>query len=142
MINNKFQVLNKINWLSFFRVGIASLCLFNFLSLQFDFDSLFGSTAYAPSDISYLLSDSYIPSFHKIYIFLSKYANLEFDSLLLIFRIAYPVALVALLIGLFSRLAALLSLILLVIFTNSYKDRKSTRLNSSHIQKSRMPSSA
>ena len=28
------------------------------------------------------------------------------------------------------------------IFKSSYEDRKSTRLNSSHIQKSRMPSSA
>ena len=30
----------------------------------------------------------------------------------------------------------------LTIFGNAYRDRKSTRLNSSHIQKSRMPSSA
>ena len=28
------------------------------------------------------------------------------------------------------------------IITNSYKDRKSTRLNSSHVKRSRMPSSA
>lgn len=116
----KINLSAPIHWLSFFRVSIASLCLFNFLSLQLDFNSLFGSAGYAPPEISRLLSQNIIPSFLKINNFINDFIPLQYNSFLLFFRIIYLVALVALLLGYKSRLAAVVSLLLFVLFTNSY----------------------
>ncbi len=115
------QYNKKIHWLSFFRVSIAAICLFNFLSLQPDFDLLFGTQAYAPADISYLLSNkSYIPSLVKINEALNTVLQIKYDSFLVAFRIAYTLSLISLLIGFYSRLSAIISLALFVVFINSY----------------------
>lgn len=111
----------KIHWLSFFRVTISAICLFNFLSLQADFDLLFGSKAYAPPDMTWLLSNkSYIPSLLKIHEIIYPVLHISYDDYLTIFRILYITSLISLLVGFYSRLSAVLSLVLFVVFVNSY----------------------
>ena len=113
---------NKLSWLSFFRVGIAAVCLFNFLSLQLDFKLLFYKEAYSVPEISHLLSNTVIPSFYDISTWMNRYTNIDYNTILLVFRIIYPLSLVALLIGFYSRVTAILSLILFSIFVNSYNN--------------------
>ncbi len=114
-----FQQQN-LHWLSFFRIGIALICLLNFLVLQIDFEALFSTKAYAPANIAYFLSDTSAWSLYKIHIAISKYINVSYDDLLLILRILYPTALLSLLLGFHTRIAAAITLLLFIVFSKTY----------------------
>jgi hypothetical protein len=115
------QFDSKIHWLSFFRVSVAGLCLFNFLSLQADFNLLYSNEAYAPVSISYLLNKSnIIPSLIKIQSIFSDVMPIEYNTLLLIFRIVFIISLILLLLGFYSRITAFTSLLLFLIFHSTY----------------------
>ena len=110
----------NLSWLSFFRVGISAICFFNFLSLQADFALLYYKDAYSVPEISRLMAPTVIPTFYDIHLFLSRFVSLDYNTLLIVFRVIYPVALLSLLVGFYSRISAFISLILFVVFINSY----------------------
>jgi hypothetical protein len=112
--------LNQNNnnlWLVFLRCSIAALTLINFLAIQFDFSSIFSANAFIPPDINDVLKNPLIPSIYGI----AQFAKplMSYDAVLLTFRVLYPLALLLLLTGLFTRFSALLSLVLQLILLNS-----------------------
>ena len=110
----------NISWLSFFRVGIAAICFFNFLTLQSDFALLYYKDAYSVPEISRLISPTIIPTFYDIHLYLNHYVSFDYNALLMVFRIVYPLSLLSLLIGFHSRISAIVALLLFVVFINSY----------------------
>ena len=110
----------NLSWLSFFRVGISAVCLFNFITLQPDFDLLFYKEAYSVPEISRLIALNIIPTFYDIHLWLTHYITIDYNTLLLVFRFIYPLSLLLLLIGFHSRISAIVSLLLFVLFINSY----------------------
>ncbi len=116
----KINYEQKLSWLSFFRVGIAGLCFFNFMAVQLDFDMLYYENSYSVPEISRFLSPHLLPTFYDIDLFLNKYFIFEYNTIINVFRIIYPAALILLLIGFKSRISAICSLLLFVLFENSY----------------------
>ncbi len=122
MITSIFNgdVKNSNNlWLVFFRCSISALTLINYLSLQFDFANIFSADAFITPDITNALKNPLLPSIYSIYRNLQWFCNISYDSVLMTFRILYPLALLLLLAGLFTRFTALLSLVLQLTLLNS-----------------------
>jgi hypothetical protein len=93
--------------------------LINYLALQFDFTSIFSTSAFIPPDIASALKSPLAPSIYSIYSTLHSFFGISYETVLMTFRIVYPLALLMLLTGLFTRLSALLSLVLQLILLNS-----------------------
>jgi hypothetical protein len=106
-------------WLIFFRCSISVLTLVNFLAIQFDFSSIFSTNAFIPPDITDVLKNSLIPSIYSIHHFLKPFFNFSYDSVLLTIRVIYPLVLLFLMAGLFTRVSALFSLMLQLVILNS-----------------------
>jgi hypothetical protein len=106
-------------WLVFFRCAISALTLITFLSIQPDFSNIFSANAFIPPDITDALKNPLVPSIYGTYHFFRPIFNFSYEGVLLTFRISYPLALLFLLTGLFTRVSALLSLVLQLILLNS-----------------------
>lgn len=106
-------------WLVFFRCSIAALTLINYLALQFDFNNIFATNAFIPPDIADVLKNPLIPSIYSIFHFLKPLFNFSYEGVLMTFRILYPLTLLFLFTGLFTRVSAFFSLVLQLILLNS-----------------------
>lgn len=116
--NNSTAPSNSL-WMVSLRCGIALISLLHFMALQADFDSIFSSHAFIPPDIAAGTRDFLIPSIYSLYKNLQGIVPISYEGLLWIVRLIYPVALLMLLAGLFTRPAAILSLALQLLITNS-----------------------
>jgi len=106
-------------WLVFLRCSVSALTLINFLAIQFDFNNIFSTTAFVPPDIADVLRNPIIPSIYSIYHFLRPVFNFSYAGVLMTIRIVYPLALLFLMAGLYTRVSAVLSLVLQLIILNS-----------------------
>lgn len=113
-----YAPVNQI-WLVFFRCGVAALVLLNFLSLQPDFNDFFAADAYIPPDIANALKIPLIPSIYGIYRALTPVLPISYAAVLITVRLVYPLALLMLAAGLFTRISALVSLLLQIIIFSS-----------------------
>ncbi|RFM33124.1 hypothetical protein [Chitinophaga silvisoli] len=102
-------------WLFFFRVNMAGFALLHFLAIQPDFDMLYSYKGYIYPDIMDTATDHFSPTL----ISLQHYVGMPYETLLMICRIAYPLALVSLLLGCCTRLSAILSLFLQLLMLKS-----------------------
>ena len=102
-------------WLFFFRVNIAGFALLHFLAIQPDFAALYSCKGYIYPDIMDTTTDHLSPTL----ISLQQWLHLHYETILMICRIAYPVVLICLILGLFTRLSAVLSLLLQLVMIKS-----------------------
>jgi hypothetical protein len=119
VLNNPANKPANDLWLVFFRCSVSALTLINFLSIQFDFNNIFSANAFIPPDITDALKNPLIPSIYGIYHFCRPIFNFSYEGVLLTIRIIYPLALLFLLTGLYTRISALFSLLLQLIILNS-----------------------
>ena len=109
-ITNPIEPVNN-NWLFIFRVSIAGFALFHFLIIQPDFGDLYSYNGYVYPDIMDGLYDHATPTLTSLTeTFNSWHLYINYDSLLLFCRLAYPLVLFFLLIGIFTRMSAIASL--------------------------------
>lgn len=102
-------------WLFFFRVNMAGFALLHFLAIQPDFDMLYSYKGYIYPDIMDTATDHFSPTL----VSLQHYVGIPYETLLMICRIAYPLALVCLILGLCTRVSAILSLFLQLLLLKS-----------------------
>ncbi|RWY54072.1 HTTM domain-containing protein [Mucilaginibacter gilvus] len=117
LLRHNLNQNNNNLWLVFLRCSVAALTLINFTAIQFDFSSIFSANAFIPPDINDVLKNPLIPSIYSI----AQFAKplMSYEAVLLAFRVLYPLALLLLLTGMFTRFSALLSLVLQLILLNS-----------------------
>jgi hypothetical protein len=104
---------NKISptWLFFFRINIAGFALIHFLSIQPDFSDLYSFKGYVYPDIMDTTTDKISLTLISLQAFLLKiHVSVAYEYLLLFCRIAYPLSLIMLILGFFSRASAIASL--------------------------------
>ncbi|GGF06300.1 hypothetical protein GCM10011383_16700 [Hymenobacter cavernae] len=107
-------------WLAFLRVNVASIALLHFWSLQPDFDLLFSYRGYVYPDILDATHDHVFWTLTSLQQTLAGAGlPLAYESLLLAARWAYPLCLLLLGLGLFTRVAAVGALLLQLLFTQS-----------------------
>ncbi len=106
-------------WMVCLRCGIALVSFAHFMALQPDFDNIFSAHAFVPPDIANATRDFLLPSIYSIYKSVQGITPISYEAVLLFFRILYPLTLLFLLAGLFTRPAAILSLALHLLITNS-----------------------
>lgn len=98
-------------WLFFFRINIAGFALIHFLSIQPDFNDLYSYHGYIYPDIMDTTTDRICLTLISLQVFLLKmHLSVGYESLLLFCRIGYPLALIMLIAGLFTRVSAIASL--------------------------------
>lgn len=115
------DTMSQVNplWMVCLRCGIALIALLHFLALQQDFDSIFSATAFVPPDIAAGTRNFLLPTIYTLYKSLNTVVPLTYGTLLMVIRILYPLALLMLLAGSFTRCAAILSLALQLLIVNS-----------------------
>ncbi|MDN3582449.1 HTTM domain-containing protein [Mucilaginibacter flavus] len=106
-------------WMVCLRCGIALISFAHFMALQPDFDNIFSAHAFVSPDIANATRDFLLPSIYSIYKSIQGIIPISYEAVLLFFRILYPLTLLFLLAGLFTRPAAILSLALHLVITNS-----------------------
>ncbi len=106
-------------WLAFFRCGIAIISLLHFLAIMPDFNLLFSEKAIIPPDISAILRDGLLPTIYSIQQLFA--AILHYQDVLFVFKILYPLSLLCLGFGFFTRVAACMALLLQLILFNSFE---------------------
>jgi uncharacterized membrane protein YphA (DoxX/SURF4 family) len=106
-------------WLPFFRINVALFSLFHFLAIQPDFADIFSFRGYVYPDILDATYDHVAPTVVSVHVFLNQYVTSSYEQLLTIVRVAYPVFLVLLALGLFTRLSAIASLLLHLVLIGS-----------------------
>ncbi|WP_160711736.1 HTTM domain-containing protein [Chitinophaga solisilvae] len=98
-------------WLFFFRVNIAGFALLHFLAIQPDFADLYSYKGYIYPDIMDTTTDNVSPTLVSMQAFLHHlHLPIAYDTLLLCCRLAYPLALLLLMAGLFTRISAMVAL--------------------------------
>jgi hypothetical protein len=107
-------------WLFFLRVTVALFALLHFAAIQADFAHLFSFKGFVQPDIMSVSTSTYEITIYKIFVFINGYFNaIQYADVLNVFRYLYPMSLLCLAIGLFTRVSALFSLLLQLIFINS-----------------------
>ncbi|MEZ4904411.1 MAG: hypothetical protein R2822_23020 [Spirosomataceae bacterium] len=116
-LSKYFQSKEEVHhlWIVFFRCGVSLFALLHFGSIQADFENLFGLNAFVKPDISLVVSSEYLPTITGI----SHFLDIKYANLLMIIRYLYPISLLFVFIGLFSRLGAICALFLQLTLTNS-----------------------
>ncbi|MCW3463536.1 HTTM domain-containing protein [Chitinophaga nivalis] len=108
------------NWLFFFRVNIAGFALLHFLAIQPDFADLYSYKGYIYPDIMDTTTDYISPTLVSLQNWLHRiHLPVAYEPLLLFCRIAYPVALIALIGGIFTRISAVAALLLQLLLIKS-----------------------
>jgi Vitamin K-dependent gamma-carboxylase len=112
---------NKVNpiWLVFLRCGTSAVAVASFLAIQADFDSIFSTNAFVPPNISDILKNPLVPSIFCIYKTINGCTGITYETVLVTARVVYPVCLLLLFAGLFTRMSAILSLVLQLVIHNS-----------------------
>jgi hypothetical protein len=107
-------------WLFFFRINSAGFALLHFLSIQPDFSDLYSYQGYVYPDILDAYYDHLTPTITSLQSFLQKIRiPISYETLLTTLRIAYPVFLILLILGVFTRVTAIFSLLLQLILAKS-----------------------
>jgi len=107
-------------WLAFFRFNIAVFALLHFMAIQPDFNDLFTFKGYIYPDILNAEYDHHSLTFLSLKDMLAQvHINIAYETLLTIFRIVYPVCLILLALGCFTRIAAIGSLFFQLLFIKS-----------------------
>lgn len=117
---NKSPSQSHAGWLFFFRVNIAGFALLHFLAIQPDFAALYSYKGYIYPDIMDTTTDYVSPTVVSFQAFLQRMdLPIDYESLLLACRIAYPLVLISLLLGFFTRISAVLSLLFQLLLVKS-----------------------
>lgn len=117
---NNSAGINHAAWLFFFRVNVAGIALLHFLAIQPDFADLYSYSGYIYPDIMDLSTDQVSFTLVRLQEWLAQHhAGISYESLLWICRIAYPVSLAGLLLGLLTRLNAIIALLLQLLLIKS-----------------------
>jgi hypothetical protein len=103
-------------WLFFFRINIAGFALIHFLSIQPDFNDLYSYHGYVYPDIMDNTTDTISLTLVGLQGILHK---IGYETLLWICRIAFPVSLLMLIAGLFTRASAIVALFLQLLLIKS-----------------------
>jgi len=106
------QVNANAIWLAFLRYSVSLLCLLHFLAIQPDFDALFSASGFVPPDIMNAGKPAFMPTIYGFYNLINPITGCSYTTALTIIRIAYPVCLILLCAGLFTRVFAFASLAL------------------------------
>ncbi len=110
-ILNRIQQPVNANWLFFYRINIAGFALLHFMAIQPDFADLYSYKGYVYPDIMNTAADGISFTLVSLQAALSKISlHIGYDTLLLFCRIAYPLSLLLLIAGLFTRLSAIAAL--------------------------------
>ncbi len=107
-------------WLFFFRINAAGFALLHFLSIQPDFSDLYSYKGYIYPDIMDASYDHFSFTITSLQEFLqSVHIPVHYETLLTICRFAYPLCLVLLILGVFTRVSAVASLFFQLLFIKS-----------------------
>jgi hypothetical protein len=104
------------SWLFFYRINIAGFVLIHFLSIQPDFNDLYSYHGYVYPDIMDNTTDTISFTLVSLQAYLHK---IGYEQLLWICRIAFPLSLLMLVAGLFTRVSAILALLLQLLLIKS-----------------------
>ncbi|WP_325530125.1 HTTM domain-containing protein [Chitinophaga sp.] len=113
LLQNDHSLRQQIypGWLFFFRINVAGFALLHFLAIQPDFADLYSYKGYIYPDIMDTTTDNISPTLVSLQAFLQRiHIPVAYEPLLLFCRIAYPLCLLMLISGLFTRLSAIASL--------------------------------
>ncbi|MBV7532879.1 hypothetical protein [Chitinophaga sp. sic0106] len=117
---NNSAGINHAAWLFFFRVNVAAIALLHFLAIQPDFADLYSYAGYIYPDIMDLSTDQVSLTLVRLQEWLQlQHMGVSYETLVWICRIAYPVSLVCLLLGLLTRVNALIALFLQLLLIKS-----------------------
>ena len=97
-------------WPVFFRKAIAGFAFVHFLFIQPDFNALYSTNAYVYPDILDASYDHYSPTILDVQTFLNHFISINYDTLLIICRLCYPVFLALLFAGVLTRISSIASL--------------------------------
>ena len=107
-------------WLLFLRITVAALTLVHFGAIQPDFANLYGSDGFVKPDIMNAQTAWYHLTVYKIFGWLTAIdKSVSFDVVLRGLRFVYPIALVGLAVGFCTRISAVVSVLLHLVFINS-----------------------
>ena len=110
----------QAGWLFFFRINVACFALIHFLSIQPDFADFYSGKAYVYPDILDASYDQLSVTFTGLQAFLQQlHINVAYESLVFLARLGYPVALLFLMMGMFTRASAIAALFLQLLFIKS-----------------------
>ncbi|SHK83219.1 hypothetical protein SAMN05444266_101294 [Chitinophaga jiangningensis] len=117
---NNSAGINHAAWLLFFRVNVAGIALLHFLAIQPDFTDLYSYSGYIYPDIMDLSTDQVSLTLVRFQELLNQWhVGISYEALLWVCRIAYPVSLVCLLLGLLTRVNAVIALFLQLLLIKS-----------------------
>lgn len=116
VINDKlqkffFEELTNQHWSIFFRQSIGILLILHLLAVLPDFEVLYSSTGYIPSDIMDVFVPNYLITLPKIVNYLQSFGIGEFD-ILLGFKIIYIVLGILLILGKRTQVIAFILLLM------------------------------
>lgn len=120
-ITRKFANITTNNdWLSFFRISVSLFSIMLMLSIWKDIPNIFLDTAIIKPDILDASMDGFSPTLFDLHAFLKNLGlNLNYNGFVYGMIMFYLTALVFLLLGLMTRTAAFLSLIMQIILIKS-----------------------
>lgn len=121
-IINKYLVEGHFStdWLGFLRIAVAVFALLHFLSIQPDFNQIFSYGGFVQPDILDAMQGGTVATLVDIHSWLVKIVpSLSYDTVLQFARFFYIVSLLFLAFGLFTRVAAVCSLLIQLILINS-----------------------
>ena len=105
-------------FLVFFRVAIGILLSAHFISIWDDFELLYGMNSLIPSDIQTAYSDNNFIGYDQILNFIGRFVSSQ-DSAILLFKFSYLILCASLCLGFFSRINALILLVIQVSLAKS-----------------------
>lgn len=106
-----FRQDNQAEFLSFFRVAIGIVILLQFTAVMPDFNKLFSSSSIIPQDIMSVFTPDWLITFSKIVSYLQT-LGVEESTTIAITKVSFITLCVFIIIGFYSRVSALLLLIL------------------------------
>jgi len=110
----------NLDWIAFFRISVALFAILSLVAFWKDIPKILYEGAYIKPELLDALTDSYSPTTYSIYTFLQKYFTaLNFDSMICLFLYIYIVALSFLILGLFTRVSAVIAFLLQMVIYKS-----------------------
>ena len=121
-IKRLFNQNTDINpqWLLFLRVTVAVFTLLHFGAIQPDFANLYGTDGFVKPDIMNAQTTWYHLTVYKIFVWIAAIdKSISFDDVLRGLGFLYPLALIGLAVGFCTRISAVVSILLHLVFINS-----------------------
>lgn len=108
-----FEELKNQHWVVFFRQSIGVLLVLHFLAILPDFNNLYSTKGYIPSDIMNVFVPNYLITLPKIIAYFQNFGIAEYQ-ILTGFKIIYIILGVLLIIGIKTRIIAFVLLLMQV----------------------------